>query len=51
VPLAFIFAVSTVGGWLIGYIKEKQAAGSIIPGWIAHATANVLSYAIIAFVI
>jgi CAAX protease family protein len=50
-PLAFIFVFSTIGGWIIGFIKERQAGGSIIPGWIAHATANILSYTLIAFVL
>ncbi len=47
--LLFSFLFSFVAGWTIGYIKEKYANGSIIPGWIAHATGNTLSYAIIAF--
>lgn len=49
-PLTFIFVFSTFGGWVIGYIKDKYANGSIIPGWIAHGIANVSSYSIIAFV-
>ncbi|WP_089874146.1 CPBP family intramembrane glutamic endopeptidase [Epilithonimonas hungarica] len=47
--LSFLF--SFIAGWTIGYIKEKYANGSIIPGWIAHATGNILSYFIIAFII
>lgn len=50
-PLAFIFVLSTAGGWIIGFIKERQAGGSVIPGWIAHATANVVSYTLMAFVL
>ncbi|SUP53319.1 CAAX amino terminal protease self- immunity [Weeksella virosa] len=49
--LLFSFLFSFVAGWTIGYIKEKYANGSIIPGWIAHAIGNTLSYTIIAFVI
>ncbi len=49
--LLFSFLFSFVAGWTIGYYKEKYANGSIIPGWIAHATGNTLSYAIIAFVV
>lgn len=48
--LAFITVFSTLAGWVIGFIKEKYGAGSIIPGWIAHALGNTLSYFIIAFV-
>jgi uncharacterized protein len=49
--LAFIFIFSTSAGWVIGYIKEKHANGSIIPGWIAHGLGNTLSYYVIAFVL
>ncbi len=49
--LLFSFLFSFIAGWTIGYIKEKYANGSIIPGWIAHATGNILSYIIIAFII
>lgn len=47
--LMFIFIFSTIAGWVIGLIKEKYANGSIIPGWIAHALGNTLSYIIIVF--
>ncbi len=30
-------------GWLMGYINEKKADGSIIPGWTIHAMANIFS--------
>ena len=29
--------------WVIGYINERKAAGSILPGWIIHAAANLVS--------
>lgn len=51
IPLTFIFALSSCAGWIIGYIKEKFANGSIIPGWLAHGLGNTLSYFIIAFII
>ena len=51
VPLLIIFTFSTIAGWTIGYIKEKYANGSIVPGWIAHGLGNSLSYFIIAFII
>lgn len=50
-PLMIIFVFSTFAGWAIGYIKEKYANGSIIPGWIAHGLGNTISYWVIAFVI
>ncbi len=49
--LIFIFVFSTLAGWVIGLIKEKHASGSIIPGWIAHAMGNIISYSVIVFVI
>lgn len=50
-PLGFIFIFSTIAGWTIGFIKEKYANGSIVPGWIAHGIGNALSYTLIAFVL
>ena len=48
-PLIVIFIFSSLAGWVIGYIKEKYAKGSIVPGWIAHGLGNTISYAIIAY--
>ena len=47
--LAIIFIIPTIGAYLKVHLNEKLANGSIIPGWIAHATANVISYSLIAF--
>jgi membrane protease YdiL (CAAX protease family) len=49
VPLIVITVFSTLMGWIIGYIKEKYANGSVIPGWVAHGLGNTISYSIIAF--
>lgn len=49
--LLFIFFFSGIAAYLIGYIKEKEGKGSIIPGWVAHGTGNMVSYAIISFII
>jgi membrane protease YdiL (CAAX protease family) len=51
VPLIIITVFSTLMGWIIGYIKEKYASGSIIPGWVAHGLGNTISYFVLAFVI
>lgn len=29
--------------WVMGYINEKKAEGSILPGWVIHGAANLLS--------
>ena len=49
--LAFIFLFSGFAGYIIEYINEKFGEGSIIPGWIAHALGNTISYSVIAFLI
>ena len=49
--LVFIFFLSGMAGYLIVIIKEKYGNGSIIPGWIAHGSGNMVSYFLIAFVI
>jgi hypothetical protein len=33
----------------MGYVNEKKAGGSIIPGWCIHAIANIFSGACAAF--
>jgi membrane protease YdiL (CAAX protease family) len=48
--LLFILAFTTAGAFFMGYLNEKKADGSILPGWIAHGTANLISYAVIGFV-
>lgn len=49
--LGLIFIFPTVAAYLFCYLNEKKADGSIIPSWIAHALANVVTYLIIGFVI
>lgn len=29
-------------GWILGWISQKKAGGSIIPGWLFHASSNLL---------
>lgn len=35
--------------WLMGYINEKKANGSIIPSWIIHSVSNICSSIYFAF--
>lgn len=49
--LILIFVVPTAGAYISVYLNEKIANGSIIPGWISHALANILAYGIVGFVI
>ena len=36
-------------GWIMGYINEKKANGSILPSWFIHAVANIFSGIYYAF--
>ena len=36
-------------GWIMGYINEKKANGSILPSWFIHAVANIFSGICYAF--
>jgi membrane protease YdiL (CAAX protease family) len=42
--LIVIFIVPSIGAFATAYVNEKIANGSILPGWISHGLANVLSY-------
>ncbi len=48
--LVMIFVFPTVGAYLKTYINERLGNGSIIPSWIAHGTANLVSYSFILFI-
>lgn len=36
-------------GWVMGYLNEKLAAGSIIPSWILHGFSNLFSSLLMMF--
>ena len=38
-------------GWFMGYINEKKADGSILPGWCIHSIANIFSGICSAFML
>lgn len=38
-------------GWAMGYVNEKKAGGSIVPGWIIHTSANIFSGLCSAFLL
>ncbi|MDL2216085.1 CPBP family intramembrane metalloprotease [Ruminococcaceae bacterium OttesenSCG-928-N02] len=50
-PSAIIFLFTASIGFALGYLMEKKAEGSILPGWILHAAVNVLSTVIVSFYI
>jgi len=49
--LTIIFVVPSIGAYVTVILNEKLANGSILPGWIAHALANVLAYSLVGFVL
>jgi CAAX protease family protein len=49
--LLISFLIPGIVGYLIGYINEKMANGSIIPGWIAHALGNIIANSVLVFLI
>ncbi len=49
--LAVIFLVRAAGAYISVYLNEEVAGGSILPGWISHALANVMSYSVVGFLL
>lgn len=42
VRLLLIGILTGASGWIAGWLNEKSAGGSILPGWALHASANLL---------
>ena len=49
--LLFIFLLSTSAGFMVEYINDRIGNGSIVPGWIAHALGNTVSYSLVVYLI
>lgn len=49
--LFIIFLFPAIGAYVMTYINEKKSNGSIIPSWIMHAFANIMSYSIISYLL
>ena len=49
--LSLIFIFPTVAAYVFGYLNEEKGNGSIIPSWIAHSVANVITYIVVGFII
>ena len=39
--LVLVGALTGASGWLVGWLNERQAGGSILPGWVLHASVNL----------
>ena len=48
VTFFIIFFTGAIAAYL-GFVNEKKAGGSILPSWLMHATANILSGLVAAF--
>lgn len=48
--IIMMFLLTTVAAWIMVYINEKLANGSILPGWIMHGLGNVVAYATLGFI-
>lgn len=42
--VAILVIFTGLTGFINGWLNEKWGAGSILPGWAAHATANLIAY-------
>lgn len=52
IPRAILIIAFTGGiAWCMGYVNEKKADGSILPGWCIHAIANIFSGICSAFLL
>ena len=51
VKALLIILFTGIIGWFMGFINEKKAEGSIIPGWIIHSIANIFSGLCSAFLL
>ncbi len=49
--LCVMLIFPTVTSYFKGYLNEKMADGSIIPGWIAHGSGNIIAYSTIGFIL
>lgn len=49
--LTVIFLFPAITSYFKVYLNEKMANGSIVPGWIAHGSANILAYSTIGFIL
>ncbi|WP_159886602.1 CPBP family intramembrane glutamic endopeptidase [Paenibacillus puerhi] len=49
--IILLMATSSLAGYLLGYIKEKYADGSIVPGWISHGISNAITFSIVVFLL
>lgn len=42
IRLLAIGILTGANGWIVGWLNEEGAGGSILPGWALHASANLL---------
>lgn len=42
IPLIGVGVLTAVSGWIMGWVNEEAAGGSILPSWMMHSLANLL---------
>ncbi len=42
IPLIGVGVLTAVSGWIMGWVNEEAAGGSILPSWVMHSLANLL---------
>jgi len=47
--VAFAVVMTGALGWFNGWLNERLGGGSILPGWAAHASANLTTFLGVAF--
>lgn len=47
--IIIILIISCIGGYLLGWINEKQSNGSIISSWLIHGIVNTISSTLALF--
>ena len=40
--LVAITVLTGINGWIMGWLNEQAAGGSVIPSWMLHSLANLL---------
>ncbi|AWE09259.1 CPBP family intramembrane metalloprotease [Lysinibacillus sp. 2017] len=49
IQLIIIILITGIGGYLLGWINEKQSNGSIISSWLIHGIVNTISSTLALF--
>lgn len=48
-PALLLVLITGAAGWVMGYVNERLAGGSIVPSWLIHGIANMISALMVMF--